>query len=74
MLTGWFKLLNIMKRNDNSQTKGNDEMKRKLGKVDWTKELAKIGIKAGIVYVGNKTLTPKQAANHVRLTLASTGS
>ena len=34
--------------------------------VDWTKELAKIGIKPGVVYVGSKTMTPKQAVAHAK--------
>ena len=38
----------------------------KTAPVDWTKELAKIGIKPGIVYVGDKTMTPKQAAAHAK--------
>ena len=33
---------------------------------DWTKELAKIGIKPGVVYVGSKTMTPKQAIDHAK--------
>ena len=38
----------------------------KIAAVNWTKELAKIGIKPGIVYVGGKTMTPKQAAAYAR--------
>ena len=33
---------------------------------DWTKELTKIGIKAGVVYVGSKIMTPKQAIDHAK--------
>ena len=34
--------------------------------VDWTKELAKIGIKPGVVYVSSTTMTPKQAVAHAK--------
>ena len=34
--------------------------------IDWTKEFAKIGFKPGVVYVGSKTMTPKQAVAHAK--------